>query len=233
MLTLTLSGCASNNDAAIREEASLTISTPPINIIANNEQVPEEWRQWNPEADGFVRRVPATLVQIGLEDGEEVTLVVSGNELVFDGQHPFMQNDEVFVPVYGVFEYLEMSEWSHNAEEWLPITPFTVAWHEGTSTVTLRNQHVVVTVTEGEPTIGIVYTAPQAPDPPIPVSNPSLQRINGEIMIPLRPIAEAFDAEIEWDEATGRLHIFYGNYTLGTMDEDGTMLSFRHKNPHL
>ena len=128
--------------------------------------------------------------------GEEVPVIVivSGKRLVFDDRQPVSKDGEVFVPVYGVFEYLDGANGNKTA-------PFAVNWDEQTSAVTIKNQWYTVVIASGEQdfTCNGDLITPAAPQ----------QTIDGVFMLPLTAVANAIEATVEWDEETNTISIFY------------------------
>ena len=171
--------------------------------------------------EGLVLSLPPTMTRAGLEDGADVPLVVMGEKLSFEGQGPVMLDGEVFVPVVGIFDNVN------------PIYPFITAW-DG-DTVTIRNPHVTVTITEvpgQDSTFEHRITRPFPGFMPVVPRIPA-QRINGEFMLPLQPIAEAIGIEFEWVEERDEVHLFIilEGFGIAVSSNDGTVISFRPPNP--
>ncbi|MCL2146473.1 MAG: copper amine oxidase N-terminal domain-containing protein [Synergistaceae bacterium] len=121
-------------------------------------------------------------------------VIVSGKEITFDNQQAIIKDGEIFIPVKGVFEYLEGANGNKDA-------PFTVVLDESSSTATIKNRWYTVKVTSGEQTFTcngnrIAFNAPA-------------QKINGTLMLPLLAIAEAMDVSTVWDDASSTISIFY------------------------
>ena len=187
--------------------------------------------------DGFgdeyewVPLVLPTAVYIGMEDGTPVTIILQGRELQFDDSGPVMLGGEVFVPVYGVFEYMEF----------FGVTNFAVGWDEVVSTrdlgsvvniVTIANSDRIITVTEGELVVSAEGVSPLVPDWYVLASQPA-QWINGNFMIPLRPIAEAMSVVVEWHQETGNVHMFMSRLSVISYDADGEQVGVRVANPYV
>ena len=135
-------------------------------------------------------------VEVKPEVGEDVavTIIVSGKKLIFDDRQPVLKDGEVYVPVFGVFEYLYGANNNKNA-------PFTVNWDDKTSTATIKNRWYTVIVASGEQIFtcngdSIMPAAPQ-------------QIIDGVFMLPLTAIAQAMEATVEWEAETNIISIFY------------------------
>ncbi|MCL2386062.1 MAG: copper amine oxidase N-terminal domain-containing protein [Defluviitaleaceae bacterium] len=252
---LSLFGCGSNSDGTIvRAEQNPSVNSPTSNMpittpaptpIASsiNEERNEAIEESVPEnfdlpamtdderrirgifeiPEGFILNTPPTQVHVGLADGAYAPLVVMGERLTFDGQGPVMLGGEVFVPVFGVFDGVN------------PVFPFVTSW-EG-DIVTIRNPHVTITITEvtgGDATFEHILTPSFSGFRPVVPSLPA-QRINGEFMLPLRPIAEAIGVEFEWVEERGEVHLFIivDGISMGFQDEDGVIVSMRAPNPFI
>ncbi len=125
---------------------------------------------------------------------KEAKVIVSGKEITFDGQQAIIKDGDVLIPVYGVFEKLEGANGNKSA-------PFTVKWDETASVATIRNSWYTVTATAGEETITCNGKTITPAVPP--------QTIDGVFMLPLRAVAKAIDATVDWDETAATISIFY------------------------
>jgi len=166
-----------------------------------------------------------------MEDGTPVTIILQGRELQFEDNGPVMLDGEVFVPVHGVFEYMEF----------FGVTNFAVGWDEVVSTrdlgsvvniVTIANSDRIITVTEGEPVVLAEGVSPLVPDWYVLASQPA-QWINGNFMLPLRPIAEAMSVVVEWRQETGDVHMFMSRLSVVSYDADGEQVGVRVANPYV
>jgi len=110
-----------------------------------------------------------------------------GGTVVFD-QPPVIQSGRTLLPVRAVFEALLVD----------------VEWDDATQTVTASKGSLVVKLTIGSN----IMTRNNAP---ITLDVPA-QVINGRTLIPLRAAAEAFQAEVIWDDATQTAHIYESLY---------------------
>jgi len=242
ILLFALSGCGSNigdANSTVSLPTSDESSTTHISAVneENNEvvEMPEPYTYSLPSLEGvehllsegmeipegLVASLPPTQIRVGLADGVNVPLVVMGERLTFEGQGPVMLGGEVFVPVLGVFDNVN------------PVYPFVTTWDE--YTVTIRNPHVTVTITEvpgGDATFEHRLTIPFPGFTPVIPTLPA-QRIDGEFMLPLRPIAEAIGVELEWVEESGEVHIFIilEGFGMAFQGDDGTMIMLRPPNP--
>ena len=237
MVLFALSGCGSNSDVvnSTREETAaattvieqnLSVNSSTSNEAPTNNASSDNTRsRYLDVPEGYEIATPPTEVQIGLANGTEIPLIVSGTELAFDGQRPIIKNGEVFVPLFGVFEHMVIPA------NWQGISSFTTTWDEQTSTVTIRNSVAIVTITAGDTTLSLVNVG--AAQPLIMPSSPIQRTLNGELMLPLMPVAEALMACVVWDDNRGQLHLFFSSYIVGGMGEDGEMISIRPINPYI
>jgi len=226
-----LSGCGSDSDTTnltMAETLPITLeqASMPTNVANFTNEANDEPQRTDSVVgrnvnvpEGYELAIFPTEVQIGLADGIEIPLVASGTKLTFGGNRPVMKNGEVFVPLHGVFERLTIPA------NWSGISPFTVSWDEESSTATIGNSVAIVTIIEGDTTLAVANTG--APDPLIMPLNSPIQRINGELMVPLMPIAEAIMACVIWDDSEGNLHLFFSSYLIGGMSQDGERISIR------
>lgn len=191
-LTVCLSGCG----PIVRENTTGSENAAPSSQPTAQPSQTTEQKQ--PDASASDRK-PSTEVEIPDVDGLEVQLNVSSKALTFDGQQPIAKDGEVLVPVYGVFENLTGAHGNTDA-------PFTVQWDESNSTATIQNSWYTVVVTQGKQTFtckgkGLDDKSIKSAVPP--------QMINGTLMLPLKAIAEAITATVEWDESTGTVSMYY------------------------
>ncbi|MCD8158224.1 MAG: copper amine oxidase N-terminal domain-containing protein [Clostridiales bacterium] len=104
-----------------------------------------------------------------------VNVVVNGNTIDTQG---IIVEDTTLVPVRGVFEELN----------------FDVSYDEETKTATLTSSKYTVSITAGD---DVIYVNGEAKTPIVPQ-----QIYEGRFMIPLRTVAEAIDAEVDWEPET-------------------------------
>lgn len=135
-----------------------------------------------------------------------ITVYVDKEEIVFD-QAPIIQNDRTLVPMRKIFEAMDA----------------TVTWEESAQTITSQRGSDVVLMIIGQNQVykngKVVYTM----DVPA-------QIINDRTMVPLRAVAEAFDAEVAWDgvnyviniTTSGSAQTTNGNYHQEVKADDGT-----------
>ncbi len=118
----------------------------------------------------------SSAVPVFADDG--INVIVNGKKVSFSDQAPVIKNDRVLVPLRGVLEEMGIEvNWNEfdksvSAQRGLAYAQFTI----GDSTMLTDSEEVTLDV------------------PP--------EIINERTMIPLRAIAEAFDASVEWDGNT-------------------------------
>jgi|GEM_PF-2925920 len=109
-----------------------------------------------------------------------ITVFAYGQQVNFPDQRPVIIADRTLVPMRGVFEHMG----------------FTVDWNANTAVATLTAQGTTMTVRTGDSffTVNGLQITPEVPP----------QIINGRFMLPLRAVAEATGATVDWlaDTAT-------------------------------
>lgn len=105
----------------------------------------------------------------------EVNVVVNENPIEAKGT---IIDSTTLVPVRGVFEELG----------------YEVSYDEQTKTATLENSSYTVKMTSGDT---VIYVNDEAVTPAVPQ-----QIIDGRFMLPLRTVAEAIGADVDWDGET-------------------------------
>lgn len=135
-----------------------------------------------------------------------ITVYVDGKEVAFD-QPPLIQNDRTLVPMRKIFEAMGAS----------------VLWEESAQTITSQRGNDVVLMIIGQNQVykngEVVYTM----DVPA-------QIIADRTMVPIRAVAESFDADVAWDgtnyiiniSTTGTAQTAGGNYRQEIKADDGT-----------
>jgi len=104
----------------------------------------------------------------------DIPVLVDGQRVVFDGAQPVIVDERTLVPVRGVFEHMG----------------FTVDWDEVTGTAFLTRPGDVVTIRSGD-AFFVINGEPYSP-----VVAPQI--INERFMLPIRAIAEATGADVDW-----------------------------------
>lgn len=133
----------------------------------------------------------------------EVSVMVNGQRVNFEGQGPVIVDDRTLVPVRGVFEMLG----------------FEVGWDEVTRRVTLSGDDVVV-ITIGSAvftTNGVSYNL----DVPA-------QIIGDRTMLPIRHVLESVGFTVGWDNAT-RTVLVSGDIT--SSDDISPVVPLRYLSP--
>ena len=108
----------------------------------------------------------------------EAKVVVNGKEVVFAKQGPVIREGKTLIPVRGVMETLGVK----------------VVWDKTARSVTMTKGDKVGVLVIDKDTF-------KAGDKDVKLTAPA-QIINGSTMIPLRVVAEYFDATVTWDKAT-------------------------------
>ena len=120
-----------------------------------------------------------------------ITVMVNGEPLTFD-QSPIMQNNRVLVPMRLIFETLGAA----------------VEWDESTQSVKATNGNTIITMQIGNNTLVkngeniVLDTAPIL--------------LNSRTLVPVRAVAEALDASVDWDGNTSTVIITTSNTTSNT-----------------
>ncbi|MCL1788282.1 MAG: copper amine oxidase N-terminal domain-containing protein [Defluviitaleaceae bacterium] len=167
--------------------------------------------------EGMVISTPPTQVEIPLPDGATIPILIHGNPLDLSPM-PVMLGGEVFVPVFGVFEYVNR------------VYPFAV--QQTDSGVRVSNPHVSIEVAEGTGTLTRTLMPSMSQivmDLPMPP-----QTVDGMLMQPLRPVIEAMGVELEWDEVGGAVHLFIPEFamTASATLGGGETVTIRPVNPY-
>lgn len=113
---------------------------------------------------------------------ETIQITVDGKNVVFE-QQPVLQDDRTLVPLRAIFEAL-------NAH---------VKWIEDSQTAVAEKRSNYISIQIGNKEM-------YKNGSPIPLEVPA-QLINGRTMVPLRAVAEALDATVEWNNATNTITI--------------------------
>ncbi len=114
---------------------------------------------------------------------QDITITVNGDNIVFDGQKPVIQNDITWIPLRGVLETLGVD----------------VAWNKDTKTITLVEGDKVGILTMDNDVF-------QAGNKEVSIDAP-VQNMNGSAMIPLRTVSEYFGADVQWNGETRTIFI--------------------------
>lgn len=123
-------------------------------------------------------------------NGEEVkiSVTVNGENISFPDQQPVMINDRTLIPVRGVLEAMGK----------------TVDWEEETQTVIIYDDTITVKLRVGEFTMQQIVTDSvnnETISVDIPLDAAPVV-INYRTCLPIRAVAEAFMATVDWEEET-------------------------------
>lgn len=141
---------------------------------------------------------------------DSITVIADGTPVSFDVA-PAMENDRVLVPLRAVGEALGAC----------------VQWMEDTQTVIISRRGIRQTLTLGVPqaTIEKDYEKQES------VLDVAPFTVNDRTMVPLRYIAEGFQARVDWDEATSTVTVTAENPVVMTIN--GTDITEGIYNFHL
>lgn len=134
--------------------------------------------------------VCAVAANVSAMNGEEIKInvLVNGNEIVFEDQQPVIVNDSTLLPVRGVMEAMgKQVLWEEDTQ--------SVIVTDGTTSVKLKIDDNVMLQTIVDPynNEGIISEVTLETPPML---------INGRTCLPIRAIAEAFMAAVDWDADT-------------------------------
>jgi len=117
-----------------------------------------------------------------------ISVIVNGKKLSFD-QNPIIYNSRVLVPLRGIFEELGA----------------TVTWDGSTKTITAKKGDITISL-EIDSAVIMVNNERYIFDVPAKL-------INGRTLVPVRAVAEAFGAYVNWDNNTSTVNIKTANNT--------------------
>lgn len=113
----------------------------------------------------------------------DITVNVNSEKVVFEDQEPVIKDNRTLIPLRGVMEKM-------GAEVYYIDSIQTVSIEKGTTDVTLKIGDNVISINDEKKELDVA-----------PVI------INDRTMVPIRAIAEAFGAEVLWDENTKTVDI--------------------------
>jgi len=166
--------------------------------------------EWDRETKTLSVVDDAAIISIIAEDYTEVTVIMNQNqyavELTFSGQQPIVMDNEVLVPILGVFEYLEGANGAKSMS-------YKVTWDAVTFTANIGNNFDNVTIKAGEEafTLNGSYFGRQTVSAPVP-----LQKIGGQYMMPLIAIAKSMGKTVIWNEESRTIQIYQISLTSST-----------------
>lgn len=120
----------------------------------------------------------------------EIKVMLNGSELSFD-QPPIIKDDRTLVPLRAIFEAMGA----------------TVDWDEATHTVTSKRGSTTINLTIGS---NVLYKNGVETYLDVPA-----QLVSDNTMVPVRAIAEAFGADVNWDGDTKTIYIDVNTKTHG------------------
>jgi len=140
----------------------------------------------------------------------EISVVIDGQQILFEGQNPINIDGHILVPVRDVFEHMG----------------FEVVWNAERQEERIRVANVgydtnILTIIIGSPTFTF-YCNFSSTKEEISLDVPA-QRIGGTTMLPIRPVLEAWGSSVGWDAETSTVLIstmpFIGNWELFSVDD--------------
>ena len=124
---------------------------------------------------------------------KKINVTVNGTEIVFSDQQPVIINERTLLPIRSVMEAMGKS----------------VSWESETSTVTISDSTTTVKLTIGSDVM-LQSVTDEANGGSfsfeVPLDTPPMI-INDRTCLPVRAVAEAFMATVDWDGATGTVMI--------------------------
>ncbi|MCD8036754.1 MAG: DUF4163 domain-containing protein [Clostridiales bacterium] len=126
---------------------------------------------------------------------DDITVIVNGEKIEFDDQTPIIKNDRVLVPLRGVLEEMGIE----------------VTWNEFSESIYAQRGLAYALFNVGSSTLNT--------DSGDITLDAATEIINDRTMVPLRAIAEAFDADVEWDGETYTVTVTDSN-TVTSVDEE-------------
>jgi len=124
---------------------------------------------------------------------DNIRIQVNGEEIMFNGQQPISQNGRTLIPVRGVFDALG----------------YDIGWDSTEQNVTLTAKDgTVVSLWIGYNQLS-VRSEVRIPRVNLITMDVPAQIINGNTMIPLRAVADAIGADVQWDGTQNMAIISY------------------------
>ncbi len=132
---------------------------------------------------------------------ESIKIIVDGNE-ISTSQAPVIYNGRTLVPLRAVAEYLNCNvDWNQENK--------VITLIRGDKIIELQIDNTLITVTDSKNTYEILIETPAV-------------IINNTTMVPIRAIAEIFEAGVEWDNDNKVVKIYYNqDVVLENKDKDG------------
>ena len=143
------------------------------------------------------------LMPAKVQANQEITITVNGQQVIFEGQGPVIIDGRTLVPFRStVFDMLGFDERAYisDIEFWYENIRQLVMWRDGRTVIEIPVSDArlfVVTHFGGD--IASFYTRLDV----------SARIVDGVIMVPLRAIAEAIGAEVEWIAEQSAINILF------------------------
>ena len=145
----------------------------------------------------------------------QISVFLNAQRVEFPDQQPALVSDRTLVPLRAIFEaYGCMVEWSDNAAYAACAMPGRVRVLQ----IVEGKQEIVVrdfTVENGQHKTVQSQIALDVP----------AQNINNRIMVPLRAVSEALDAEVIWNGITSSVNIFYDKDKIYGLEQQNQYIS--------
>lgn len=154
-------------------------------------------------------------IPAGAAEEPQISVFLNAQRVEFPDQQPVLVSERTLVPLRAIFEaYGCMVEWSNNAAYAACAMPGRVRVlqiAEGKQEIVVRD----FTIENGQR-----KTAQFQIDLDVPAQN-----INDRIMVPLRAISEALDAEVIWNGITSSVNIFYNKDSIYGLEQQNQYIS--------
>ncbi len=106
------------------------------------------------------------------------------NSLIFETNDPYIENGRILVPMRTIFESLDA----------------VISWEPSTKTAIAVKDNINITISLGN---SIMYVSGS----PVSLDTPP-KAVNGQTLVPVRAVSEAFNASVNWDSATKTITIY-------------------------
>lgn len=141
-------------------------------------------------------------------------VLIDGEELVIKGQQPMSIKGSTFLPLRVIFEALEAQ----------------VTWDNAAQKLTATKEDPTLIEFFGHKKIELKLGEPQAllnGEKVVKLASPA-RKVNGSVMVPLRFVAEALDAQISWNSKANTVEIFTTEFDefIYTQNNDGSETSY-------
>jgi len=145
----------------------------------------------------------------------QISVFLNAQRVVFPDQEPMLISDRTMVPLRAIFEaYGCMVEWNNGAAYTACAMPGRVRLLqiiEGGNQILVRD-YMLENGKEKATQSTIVLDVPA-------------QNVNGRIMVPLRAISEALDAEVVWNGITSSVNIFYDKGNIYGLEQQNQFIA--------